>query len=206
IKGWMTERSLDITSDALQIHGGMGFIEETGAAQHYRDARILPIYEGTTAIQANDLVFRKTIRDNGAAVNSLLDEIDSEMTALMNHQNSEIVSAAENIVEANNTARNVAAHILGGANTPRRPATSGSNYLMLLGTLCGGWLMARSGAAAADALAKGENGAIGNDDFMTIKLTTMQIYMTHHLPKISSLASTITDGDGAALAMQPDWL
>ncbi|MEL0023680.1 MAG: acyl-CoA dehydrogenase family protein, partial [Alphaproteobacteria bacterium] len=65
IKGWMTERSLALTSDAVQVHGGMGFIEETGAAQHYRDARILPIYEGTTAIQANDLVFRKTLRDNG---------------------------------------------------------------------------------------------------------------------------------------------
>jgi acyl-CoA dehydrogenase len=184
----------------------MGFIEETGAAQHYRDARILPIYEGTTAIQANDLVFRKTIRDNGAAVNSLLDDIDSEMAALSKHQNKEIVRAAKNIIEVNNTARNVASHILGGANTPRRPAASGSNYLMLLGTLCGGWLMARSGAAAADALANGETGAIGIDDFMTIKLTTMQIYMTHHLPKISSLARTITDGDSPALAMQPNWL
>ena len=75
IKGWLTERSLQLTSDALQVHGGMGFIEETGAAQHYRDARILPIYEGTTAIQANDLVFRKTLRDGGAAVRSLIAEI-----------------------------------------------------------------------------------------------------------------------------------
>ena len=206
IKGWMTERSLDITSDAVQIHGGMGFIEETGAAQHYRDARILPIYEGTTAIQANDLVFRKTIRDNGAAVNSLLDDIDNEMATLANHHNTEIVKASKSIIEANNTARKVAAHILGGANTPRRPAASGSNYLMLLGTLCGGWLMTRSGAAAADALAKGETGAIGNDDFMKIKLTTMQIYITHHLPKISGLACTITDGDNPVLAMQPEWL
>ena len=77
IKGWMTERSLDITSQAVQVHGGMGFIEETGAAQHFRDARILPIYEGTTAIQANDLVFRKTLRDGGAAVTELFDEIDA---------------------------------------------------------------------------------------------------------------------------------
>ena len=65
IKGWLTEKSLNVTSDAVQVHGGMGFIEDTGIAQHYRDARILPIYEGTTAIQANDLVFRKTIRDEG---------------------------------------------------------------------------------------------------------------------------------------------
>jgi hypothetical protein len=139
-------------------------------------------------------------------VNSLLDDIDNEMATLANHHNTEIVKASKSIIEANNTARKVAAHILGGANTPRRPAASGSNYLMLLGTLCGGWLMTRSGAAAADALAKGETGAIGNDDFMKIKLTTMQIYITHHLPKISGLACTITDGDNPALAMQPEWL
>lgn len=95
IKGWMTERAQQITSDALQIHGGMGFIEETGAAQHYRDARILPIYEGTTAIQANDLVFRKTIRDNGAAVTALFDEINRDMSALEQHQNTAIVAAAK---------------------------------------------------------------------------------------------------------------
>jgi hypothetical protein len=77
---------------------------------------------------------------------------------------------------------------------------------MLLGTLCGGWLMARSGAAAADALAKGENGTIGSEDFMTIKVTSMQIYITHHLPKIFALARTITDGDSPVLAMKPDWL
>ena len=206
IKGWMTERSLQITSDAVQVHGGMGFIEETGAAQHYRDARILTIYEGTTAIQANDLVFRKTIRDNGTAVTSLIDEINSEMVLLTNHQYPAVAAAAKSIIEANGIARNVAANILGGANTPRRPATSGSNYLMLLGTLCGGWLMARSGAAAADALAKGENGTIGSDDFMTIKVTSMQIYITHHLPKIFALARTITDGDSPILAMKPDWL
>ena len=206
IKGWMTERSLQITSDAVQVHGGMGFIEETGAAQHYRDARILTIYEGTTAIQANDLVFRKTIRDNGTAVTSLIDEINSEMVLLTDHQYPAIAAAAKSIIEANDIARNVAANILGGANTPRRPATSGSNYLMLLGTLCGGWLMARSGAAAADALAKGESGTIGSDDFMTIKVTSMQIYITHHLPKIFALARTITDGDSPILAMKPDWL
>ena len=206
IKGWMTERSLQITSDAVQVHGGMGFIEETGAAQHYRDARILTIYEGTTAIQANDLVFRKTIRDNGTAVTSLIDEINSEMVLLTDHQYPAVAAAAKSIIEANGIARIVAANILGGANTPRRPATSGSNYLMLLGTLCGGWLMARSGAAAADALAKGENGTIGSEDFMTIKVTSMQIYITHHLPKIFALARTITDGDSPVLAMKPDWL
>ena len=206
IKGWMTERAQQITSDALQIHGGMGFIEETGAAQHYRDARILPIYEGTTAIQANDLVFRKTIRDNGAAVTSLFDEIDQDMAALKTHPDAAISAAAKSVIEANKTARMATASIIGSANSPRRPAAAASNYLMLLGTLSGGWLMARAGAAAADAIASGETGTIGNDDFMTIKITTMQIYLTHHLPKLFALARTIADGDAPVLAMKPDWL
>ena len=206
IKGWMTERAQQITSDALQIHGGMGFIEETGAAQHYRDARILPIYEGTTAIQANDLVFRKTIRDNGAAVTNLFDEIDHDMAALETHPNAAISAAAKSVIEASKTARIATANIIGSANSPRRPAAAASNYLMLLGTLSGGWLMARAGAAAADAIASGETGTIGNDDFMTIKITTMQIYLTHHLPKLFALARTIADGDAPVLAMKPDWL
>jgi len=206
IKGWMTERAQQITSDALQIHGGMGFIEETGAAQHYRDARILPIYEGTTAIQANDLVFRKTIRDNGAAVTALFDEINRDMSALEQHQNTAIVAAAKAVIEANDTARKTVAQIIASANNPRRPAAAASNYLMLLGTLCGGWLMARAGASAADAIAAGETGTVGNDDFMAIKITTMQIYITHHLPKLFALARTVGDGDAPVLAMQPEWL
>jgi alkylation response protein AidB-like acyl-CoA dehydrogenase len=206
IKGWMTERAQQITSDALQIHGGMGFIEETGAAQHYRDARILPIYEGTTAIQANDLVFRKTIRDNGAAVTALFDEINRDMSALEQHPNTAIVAAAKAVIEANDTARKTVAQIIASANNPRRPAAAASNYLMLLGTLCGGWLMARAGAGAADAIAAGETGTVGNDDFMAIKITTMQIYITHHLPKLFALARTVGDGDAPVLAMQPEWL
>jgi len=206
IKGWMTERAQQITSDALQIHGGMGFIEETGAAQHYRDARILPIYEGTTAIQANDLVFRKTIRDNGAAVTSLFDEIDQDMAALETHPDAAISAAAKSVIEANKTARTATASIIGSANSPRRPAAAASNYLMLLGTLTGGWLMARSGAAASNAIANGETGTTGNDDFMAVKITTMQIYITHHLPKLFALARTIVDGDAPILAMRPEWL
>ena len=117
IKGWMTERSLVLTSDALQVHGGMGFIEETGAAQHYRDARILPIYEGTTAIQANDLVFRKTLRDNGKAVRRLLTEIRTDMD--------DVASAGENLAtvatamnEATKTAEAALDALLARANSP----------------------------------------------------------------------------------------
>merc|ERR1711991_529546 len=100
IKGWMTERSLDITSQAVQVHGGMGFIEETGAAQHFRDARILPIYEGTTAIQANDLVFRKTLRDNGKAITELVEEINSEISEIANTGNETLKNLCEKMTQS----------------------------------------------------------------------------------------------------------
>lgn len=203
IKGWMTERAQIITSQGVQIHGGMGFIEETGAAQHYRDARILPIYEGTTAIQANDLVFRKTIRDNGAAITLLLDEIEAEMTHLSEHENNVIGGMAKKMRAANTSSRNAAAHILRGANELRRPAASATSYLMLLGTLCGGWMMARSAGAAADAIK--DNPGIIDPEFINAKITTADIYMSQHLPQILALERSVIDGDEAVLAMAADW-
>jgi alkylation response protein AidB-like acyl-CoA dehydrogenase len=201
IKGWMTERGQIIASQAVQTHGGMGFIEETGAAQHYRDARILTIYEGTTAIQANDLVFRKTIRDQGAAVTALLDDIAADMTALAGHDNARIPPLASAVTSAVATARDIAAHIVRGANDPRRPAASATNYLLLMGSLCGGWMMARHAAAAANRLALGDD-----DGAMTAKMTTAEIYMTHHLPQVDALARSILAGDDPVLALDPDQL
>ena len=202
IKGWMTERALDVTSQAVQIHGGMGFIEETGAAQHFRDARILPIYEGTTAIQANDLVFRKTLRDGGAAVGELFDEIDAEMQQLAAHTDKTVVANAGHVARAVQAARDATAHILAAANEPRRPAVNGVNYLMLLGRLCGGWMMARASYKAA----KLQSDASCNPSFMQAKLATARVFMTHHLPQVQALADVIMTGDDAVLAMNPDWL
>ena len=202
IKGWLTERSLDLTSRAVQVHGGMGFIEETGAAQHYRDARILPIYEGTTAIQANDLVFRKTLRDDGRAVHTLLDEIDSEMEKLCHHGDNIAASAGASVREAVAEARKVVAHLLATSNDPRRPAAGGVNYLMLLGYLTGGWLMARSAGIAADKMQI--DGA--DMEFLSVKRVTADTFITHSLPQVMALAKTILAGDDAVLAMQPAWL
>ena len=199
----MTERAQIITSQGVQIHGGMGFIEETGAAQHYRDSRILTIYEGTTAIQANDLVFRKTVRDNGVALNQLLNEIDGDMELIQSHENprvSKMSSAVRNSLEK---ARAASEHILRCANDPRRPATSANNYLMLLGTLCGGWMMVRSASAAADAIKKTSN---GKENFMNCKITTAEICVTQHLPQVIALAKTILDGEEPILSMMPEWL
>ena len=202
IKGWMTERALDVTSQAVQIHGGMGFIEETGAAQHFRDARILPIYEGTTAIQANDLVFRKTLRDGGASVGELFDEIDAEMQQLAAHTDETVAANAGHVAHAVRAARDATAHILAAANEPRRPAVNGVNYLMLLGRLCGGWMMARASYKAA----KLQSDASCNPSFMQAKLATARVFMTHHLPQVQALADVIMTGDDAVLAMDPDWL
>jgi len=198
----MTERALDVTSQAVQVHGGMGFIEETGAAQHFRDARILPIYEGTTAIQANDLVFRKTLRDGGAAVTELFDEIDAEMQQFVSHADDIVAANAGHMTRAVETARKATAHILAAANEPRRPAVNGVNYLMLLGRLCGGWMMTRASYKAA--VQKSDDSA--DPSFMHAKLATAQVFMTHHLPQVHALADVIMTGDNAVLAMDTDWL
>jgi len=202
IKGWLTERSLMLTSQAVQVHGGMGFIEETGAAQHYRDARILPIYEGTTAIQANDLVFRKTLRDEGRAVTTLLDEIATEMEQLASHEDGVAANAGRAVLESLGEARKAVAHLLATSNDPRRPASNGVNYLMMLGYLTGGWLMARSAAIAADAMKK--DGA--DMAFLAAKRVTADTYINHSLPQVMALVRTILAGDEAVLAMQPAWL
>ena len=201
IKGWMTERSLVLTSDAVQVHGGMGFIEETGAAQHYRDARILPIYEGTTAIQANDLIFRKTLRDNGDAVRILLAEIRDDMGRIAGGGNG-VAGLAGSVNAACDTAEGVLDTVLARANAPRDAAASGTDFLMMLGYLTGGWQLARGAAAAATAQAAGE----GDPAFMMAKQATAGAYMAYCLPEIGKMAARIATGPEALASMDPAWL
>ena len=201
IKGWMTERSLQLTSDAVQVHGGMGFIEETGAAQHLRDARILPIYEGTTAIQANDLIFRKTLRDNGDAVRILLAEIRDDMDRIAGGGNG-AAGLAGSVNAACDTAEGVLDTVLARANAPRDAAASGTDFLMMLGYLTGGWQLARGAAAAATAQAAGE----GDPAFMMAKQATAGAYMAYCLPEIGKMAARIATGPEALASMDPAWL
>ncbi len=201
IKGWMTERSLQLTSDAVQIHGGMGFIEETGAAQHYRDSRILPIYEGTTAIQANDLVFRKTLRDGGAAVRDLVMEIRGDMDGIAGKGNG-VAALAAQVTTACGVAESALDVLLARANSPRDAAASGTDFLMLMGFLTGGWQLARAAASAASAEAAGE----GDPAFMKAKQATAGAYMAYSLPEVSKLAAKISAGPDALAEMDPDWL
>ncbi|MGB2509353.1 MAG: acyl-CoA dehydrogenase [Candidatus Puniceispirillaceae bacterium] len=194
IKGWLTERSVALTSDAVQVHGGMGFIEETGAAQHFRDSRILPIYEGTTAIQANDLLFRKTLRDNGAGVKKLFDEIEADMAVLPDSLSAPMHASLS-------TARKTLDVLCGRANSPRDAAVSGVDWLMLLGYLCGGWQMAKSAYIASEAATQAFS-----PDFLAAKQTTCQIYITSCLPQIEALSAKIKGAGSDILAMRPEWL
>ncbi|MEM9717069.1 MAG: acyl-CoA dehydrogenase, partial [Pseudomonadota bacterium] len=179
IKGWLTERSLGITSDGVQIHGGMGFIEETGAAQHYRDAKILTIYEGTTAIQGNDLIGRKTGKDGGAAALALLAEVKED--------------ASEELLAAVNTAEAAIRHLVSGDLNAREAHAVSVPYLMMMGYLLGGWMVERSAKAAEAAMSEGGWDA----DFLALKPKLADVYRAHSLPEVARFAETILSGAAA---------
>ena len=202
IKGWLTERSLEITSNAIQIHGGMGFIEETGIAQHYRDARILPIYEGTTAIQANDLVFRKTLRDNGKAITDLISEIKSEVIEISKSDNKNLQNICQRMSASIDISMKVINHIISISNNKKRSAVSGVNYLMMLGYVFGGWMMIKTASKSVDLKNKNEM----DEEFLNAKISSSMIYFSSVLPKIESLSSIILQGDEDVLAMKKNWL
>ncbi|MGB1964590.1 MAG: acyl-CoA dehydrogenase [Candidatus Puniceispirillales bacterium] len=202
IKGWLTELSLEITSQAVQVHGGMGFIEETGAAQHYRDARILPIYEGTTAIQANDLVFRKTLRDGGASIMALLDEMDKDMNGIAADNAEDISRMAGRVRLAVDRARDAINHLLASANSPRKAAAGGHHFIMMMGMLTGGWQMVRGAA-----IARWQSQDAGADiDFLTTRWTLADVFITQRMPQVDALAETIMKGDEAVLAITAELL
>ncbi|MBA4217412.1 MAG: acyl-CoA dehydrogenase [Methylibium sp.] len=188
VKGYSTEMSLEVTSLGVQVHGGMGFIEETGAAQYYRDAKILTIYEGTTAIQANDLVGRKTARDGGQLARGIAGQIEVTEGQLAQRDS----AAARAVLKALRAAREdflaVVDFIAGSAKVQPNAAYAGSvPYLMLAGNLVAGWQLARALIAAEDALET-------DKDFMSAKITTARFYAEHILPRTASLRAAIVDG------------
>ena len=184
LKGWTTEDAVTVTSDAIQVHGGMGFIEETGVAQHYRDARIMPIYEGTTAIQSNDLVGRKIVRDGGALAEELFGRIEQTIAQLGDHPVAQ--RTAERLTRAVAASRRATSALL-GFTAPRDPFAVSVPYLMLLGTLAGGWMHA---LAVVAVLAHDEASA---ED--AARLTAADFYGAHHLPRVHMLAETVAAGE-----------
>lgn len=187
LKGWATEDAVQVTSEAIQVYGGMGFIEETGAAQHYRDVRITTIYEGTTAIQSNDLVGRKVVRDGGAVAEELLARIDATVAQLRGFDHPMAVRTADRIERAVAAARRATADLLAQAASPRDLYAVSVPYLMLLGTLAGGWMHAQAVCAV---LAHETPSATD-----AARLTSADFYGSHHLPRVHALAETVAGGE-----------
>ncbi|MGF6957854.1 acyl-CoA dehydrogenase [Paraburkholderia youngii] len=204
VKGWSTEMSLEVTSLGVQVHGGMGFIEETGAAQYYRDARILPIYEGTTAIQANDLVGRKTMRDNGEVAGMLLAQIDATLDAVQEHpsygSNAAFQAMHGHLSAGRDALHSAVRYVVENVKSDPNAVFAGSvSYLMLAGIVLAGWQVARSLVLAADRREE-------DPGFYDAKIATAHTYATQILPRAIALEATIRgarDGEGA-LALRED--
>ena len=196
VKGWITESGQQLTSIALQIHGGTGYIEEAGAAQHYRDARIATIYEGTTGIQANDLVGRKIILDGGAALTVLLDEM-GQFGEQWN-PGDELATVRDAYLGAVNELRESAAWLL--ANYKRDATIAGAvsfHLLMQMGLVTGAWQMARAADRAADKLANGGQ----DEEFYSAKLVTARFYTEQILPRASAHGSAIRSGGESTMVL-----
>ncbi|WP_455556588.1 acyl-CoA dehydrogenase C-terminal domain-containing protein [Comamonas sp.] len=200
VKGYSTEMSLEVTSLGVQVHGGMGFIEETGAAQYYRDAKILTIYEGTTAIQANDLVGRKTARDGGENAKAIAAQIATTETELRASGTAAAQSMAERLQAAREAFLEVVDFVAGKAKASPNAVYAGSvPYLMLTGNLVAGWQMGRALLVAQDKVAKGED-----VEFMQAKVVTAQFYAEHILSRTASLRDSILMGGDSACALALD--
>jgi len=202
VKGWLTELAQELTSLGIQIDGGMGYVEEAGAAQHYRDARILPIYEGTTGIQALDFVGRKMLANNGETLLALLTEMEQTAAELRStpYRYGSVVKAFEAAVAAGTRARQ---WLLDGAAADRHLAGSASvNFLMLFGYLCGGWLMVKSAQQAQTMLNAGE----GDPQLLTAKLTTTRFFCEHLLPRTGACLASVLAGSESTMALTVEQL
>ncbi len=197
VKGWNTEQANEITSLGVQVHGGMGFIEETGAAQYYRDARITSIYEGTTGIQALDLIGRKLTSENGTTARAVLEEVKATVGRL-EALGADFAATRANLDAGVKAASECVDYILANfAAAPQNPAAGSVPFLKLMGILLGGWQLANAALVAKSRLA--EEGA--DADFLSAKLVTTRFYGEHLLPQIGGLAAAITAGADSVLAL-----
>ena len=189
VKAWSTDCGVEIASLGVQIHGGAGFIEETGAAQHYRDCRITPIYEGTNGIQALDLVGRKVMRDRGEELNKFIAEIrDTEIPDTL------IANAMWSALDALTAASNWMINYDG--DDPRAVVSGATPFLQALGLVTGGWLMARSAAIAAS--------AEDDKEFYAAKLATARFYAANLLPQVAACAQAAMAGSEDIMALPAD--
>ncbi len=197
VKGYSTEMSLEVTSLGVQVHGGMGFIEETGAAQHYRDAKILTIYEGTTAIQANDLVGRKTARDGGRTAKAIAAQIEKTEAELAASGTNDARAVARRLKAAREAFVQVVDFVAGHAKSDPNAVFAGSvPYLMLAGNLMAGWQLGRALLAAEALLPQGRDEA-----FLRAKIATARFYADHLLVRTGAQRDAIVEGAASVTAL-----
>ncbi len=198
VKGYSTEMSLEVTNLGVQVHGGMGFIEETGAAQHYRDAKILTIYEGTTAIQANDLVGRKTARDGGQTAKGIAKQIAVTEAELAQRDSVAARSVLKRLSAARVAFEQVVDFVATGTKGNPNAVFAGSvPYLMLAGNVMAGWQLARALLVAESQLKAGE----GDVAFLTAKVTTARFYADHILSRVPGVRDAIVEGADSVTAL-----
>jgi 3-(methylthio)propanoyl-CoA dehydrogenase len=198
VKGWSTESAIDIASIGLQVHGGMGYVEETGAAQHLRDARITTIYEGTTGIQAIDLVGRKILRDDGRAIRMLIEEIEQVADRLDGAAQDDL-AVIQTRLRAGLAALSAAVDWLrqAGRQDLNTVLCGATPFLHLLGIVSGGWQMARAAAIARNRLDAGAN----DPAFYRAKITTARFFADHSLSQAAGLAEMTMHGAAAVMAL-----
>ncbi len=198
VKGWSTEMSIEVASNGIQVHGGMGYIEETGAAQFYRDARILTIYEGTTAIQANDFVGRKTARDGGATAKAQIAQMRQSAAELAQSSDADLAAIGRRLTTAADAYEEVVDFVVGQFKSDIRAVFAGSvPYLKLAGIAHGGWQMARAAAAAKRALDAGAD----EKAFLQAKISTARFFADHLLSTVPGLRTSIIEGAVGVLAL-----
>ena len=195
VKGFSTEMSIDVASLGVQVHGGMGFIEETGAAQYYRDARILTIYEGTTAIQANDLIGRKTVRDGGAVAKGIAQKILQTEKDLAASGSADAKAVLKQLSPAREAFETSVTYIVTHAKTDIKAVYAGSfAYLRLCGLLFSAWQMARALLAA-------ERLRAGDPSFFDAKIATARFFAENQLPQVQALATSILESGHSTNAL-----
>ena len=199
-KGWATEASIDVANLGIQIHGGMGFIEETGAAQHLRDARILTIYEGTTGIQANDLVGRKTAREGGATARAVLDMMRKTVSEI-DATGPDLAVIRTALAEGIDEYQACVDWIVETYGDDIRAVHGGAvPFLKLAGIVCGGWQLARSADIASRRIKDGS----GDRGFLEAKIVTARFYAEHLMTQVAGLRKTVQAGAAAVMALSPD--
>ncbi|MCC6609633.1 MAG: acyl-CoA dehydrogenase [Burkholderiales bacterium] len=198
VKGWLTETSIEVSSLGIQVHGGMGYIEETGAAQFYRDARITTIYEGTTSIQANDLVGRKIAREAGATAKAVVKDMKATLRAVKRIEGEDFAALGRRLGAGVKAVEQCVDWIVASYAADPRAVHAGSvPFLELMGIVSGGWQMARAALAAHDMLAKGE----GDAEFLRAKIVTARFFADHYLAQAPGLCETVIAGAPGVMAL-----